>query len=685
MKKIVLSLLFITSMIMPSQAGETSRIELVRSLLQNKTMSTKAFSDSLSVHKFFNREKLLTSAEYAIIDQEIRNRFQNLTTYDDIFWLYGIQSTAYGQTGEIGKLILLTTNNLNQAQSRRDTAVIIFCLYSYFQNYSSAGMPERALEYASKCYNLKVQFAKTELDRIDAAGQYAWPLATLGYQMGNNTHLDSSLVLLKRVLEYAINQDNSKTLSADEKQKIFLTVSPGDKFKIYQMTLMRRQKYNEIIESTKDLLSKPQSHKWVFNFFDIYSKTGLAYAYLNKRDSAFFYLDKDEIFFDETNDYRVYYPKKKKYIEFYQFRERVKAFLLFKDYKAAAELCDLGVYAEGRFKGKNFYRSTVDMAANVYLEAGQLNKALDCFKMAKQFADSSAKEGDQILNEALETSTKIQIDATEEAANLVLANAMMQSNKELEQKNLILICSGLGILMSLIFFVVLYQRFKTIKIQQRVIEEEKKRSDELLLNILPPEVSEELKAKGSADAKLIDEVTALFTDFKGFTILAEKLSPKELVKEINECFSAFDNIMHKHGVEKIKTIGDAYMAAGGLPTPNKTHAEDVVNAAIEIQDFMHRHKAEREAEGKLFFEIRIGIHTGPVVAGIVGIRKFAYDIWGDTVNTASHMESSGEVGKINISGSTYELVKDKFTCTHRGKIRAKGKGEIDMFFVDKKV
>lgn len=225
--------------------------------------------------------------------------------------------------------------------------------------------------------------------------------------------------------------------------------------------------------------------------------------------------------------------------------------------------------------------------------------------------------------------------------------------------------------------------FAGVFLKQRMrISKEKKRSDELLLNILPEEVAEELKEKGSADAQQIDEVTVLFTDFKGFTQLSEKLTPKELVAEINECFSAFDHIMQKHGVEKIKTIGDAYMAAGGLPTPNKTHPIDVVKAALDIQKFMLELKEKKQAEGKLFFEIRIGVHTGPVVAGIVGVKKFAYDIWGDTVNTASRMESSGEVGKVNISGATYELVKNKYQCNHRGKITAKGKGEIDMYFVE---
>lgn len=247
--------------------------------------------------------------------------------------------------------------------------------------------------------------------------------------------------------------------------------------------------------------------------------------------------------------------------------------------------------------------------------------------------------------------------------------------EELQKQKLIRNTVGGGLAVVILFSVVVFR-------QRNKISKEKKTSDDLLLNILPAEVAEELKVKGSADAKLLDEVTVLFTDFKGFTQLSEKLSPKELVAEINECFSAFDRIMQKHGVEKIKTIGDAYMAAGGLPTSNTTHANDVVKAALDIQQFMLEHRAKKESVGKLFFEIRIGIHTGPVVAGIVGVKKFAYDIWGDTVNTASRIESSGEAGKVNISATTYELVKDNYTCLHRGKIQVKGKGEIDMYFVE---
>jgi class 3 adenylate cyclase len=218
--------------------------------------------------------------------------------------------------------------------------------------------------------------------------------------------------------------------------------------------------------------------------------------------------------------------------------------------------------------------------------------------------------------------------------------------------------------------------------ENKIITKDKQQYEELLLNILPFEVAQELKEKGKSEAKMFDHVTVMFTDFKDFTKIGEQMSAGQLVKEIDYCFSSFDKIIQKFGIEKIKTMGDSYMCAGGLPAINKTHATDVIHAAIEIRDFVLKHQKEREAKGETPFEIRIGINTGPVVAGIVGIRKFAYDIWGDTVNIASRMESGGEPGRINISGSTYEQVKDKFACTYRGKIEAKNKGEIDMYFVD---
>ncbi|MBK9107644.1 MAG: hypothetical protein IPM92_04490 [Saprospiraceae bacterium] len=218
-------------------------------------------------------------------------------------------------------------------------------------------------------------------------------------------------------------------------------------------------------------------------------------------------------------------------------------------------------------------------------------------------------------------------------------------------------------------------------VQRNRIKKEKLRTDELLLNILPSEVADELKEKGSAEARQYEDVTVMFTDFKDFTKISENLTPKQLVADIHSYFEAFDKIISKYTIEKIKTIGDSYMCAGGLPVANNTHALDVVRAAWDLQEYMNQCKKD----GKDLYDIRIGIHTGPVVAGIVGVMKFAYDIWGDTVNTASRLETAGEAGKINISGSTYEMVKDHFRCTYRGKVEAKHKGLIDMYFVDGKI
>jgi len=269
-------------------------------------------------------------------------------------------------------------------------------------------------------------------------------------------------------------------------------------------------------------------------------------------------------------------------------------------------------------------------------------------------------------------------------AKLEKKNSLARAEIE-RQKNIRKVISGFAVLILLMAFLV-YRNLRNQKKSNKIITEanrtiliEKQRSEELLLNILPSEIAEELKTSGKSEARFYNEVSILFTDFVNFTQTSEKLSPEQLVAELHECFSAFDEIIGRNGLEKIKTIGDAYMAVCGLPEPSPDHAQRTVQAAIEIRDFI----SERKKHEKVF-EIRLGINSGQVVAGIVGVRKFAYDIWGDAVNTASRMESSGETAKVNISQSTYDLVKNDFLCTYRGKINAKNKGEIDMYFVEEK-
>ncbi|MBL7984861.1 MAG: tetratricopeptide repeat protein, partial [Flavobacteriales bacterium] len=323
-------------------------------------------------------------------------------------------------------------------------------------------------------------------------------------------------------------------------------------------------------------------------------------------------------------------------------------------------------------------RDAAELLAKVYRKQGRFEQAFEAHLLFTQLRDS-------LVNEENERAV-IGFDLRRNYERQALTDSLQHASeaalqvKEIQKQKVIRNGFVGGFALVALFAVVFF-------LQRNRISKEKARSEELLLNILPEEVAEELKAKGEAQAVQIDQVTVLFTDFKGFTSLSENLTPRELVRDLNECFSAFDRITTKHGIEKIKTIGDAYMAAGGLPVANTTHAVDTINAALEMRDFIAEGKARKIAAGKPFFEIRIGVHTGPVVAGIVGVKKFQYDIWGDTVNTASRMESSGEAGQVNISEATYALVGEQagrlFEFIQRGKVLAKGKGEMEMFFVER--
>jgi class 3 adenylate cyclase len=266
--------------------------------------------------------------------------------------------------------------------------------------------------------------------------------------------------------------------------------------------------------------------------------------------------------------------------------------------------------------------------------------------------------------------------------------AIQNAELEKEQGRYLVYLLGLVSIFVLLLALMMYLRFlakkkssQLLEKQNKIIEQERQRSDELLYNIMPVEVAQELKEKGSATAQQFPEATVLFTDFKNFTTIAERLTPEALVKELNNCFKAFDHIISHHsGIEKIKTIGDAYLCASGL-VKHKTIPSEIVKAALEMQEFLDDHKQERMRQGLPYFEARIGIHTGPVVAGVVGFKKFAYDIWGDTVNIAARMEEQCEPGQVNISETTYSLVKYNFECQSRGRIPVKNKGMMEMYYV----
>ena len=325
--------------------------------------------------------------------------------------------------------------------------------------------------------------------------------------------------------------------------------------------------------------------------------------------------------------------------------------------------------------------SSLKGMAAIYEDMGMKQKALSYTALKDSIMTD---ERDKAMGKVRD----FQNEKTQNEIELLTKDSQIQKLTVKRQKIIRNSILSVGILISMLALGLLH-RYRYVRRTRNelsaknvLINQEKDRSDELLLNILPAETAEELKTHGRSDARHFEMVTVMFTDFKGFTQLAEKLTPQQLVDEIDYCFRQFDNIITNHNIEKIKTIGDAYMCAAGLPVTTDSHAVDMVKAALDIQVFMQKLGNERKSEGRPLFEVRIGIHSGPVIAGIVGTKKFQYDIWGDTVNIAARMESSGEAGKINISQCTYDRIKDKFECSHRGKIEAKNKGLVDMYFVE---
>ncbi len=348
--------------------------------------------------------------------------------------------------------------------------------------------------------------------------------------------------------------------------------------------------------------------------------------------------------------------------------------------------------------------------ADIYLEKGEWQTAIDYSKrsltlakkygLKEQISDANKKIAElyEQAGDSVQSYKYYKAHITYRDSLLNVKNvqqmADLRTNYEVSQKQIevdlleqrrknqrnIAIATAIALFLLGILAFMLYRRNKFIKKTKKIIEEERDRSDTLLLNILPEETAAELKQSGAVKAKKYDSVTVLFTDFKGFTSYSEKLSPEALVETVSFYFSRFDKIVEKHGLEKIKTIGDAYMCAGGLHGNTEDHAERMILAAIEIAAFVQETKKDVAAI-EHSFDIRIGINTGPVVAGVVGTKKFAYDIWGDTVNVASRMETMSEPGKINIAENTFALVKDIFDCEYRGEIAVKNRGSMKMYFV----
>jgi len=283
----------------------------------------------------------------------------------------------------------------------------------------------------------------------------------------------------------------------------------------------------------------------------------------------------------------------------------------------------------------------------------------------------------------LDSMIKAQLERDVQTQKAISAEIDAERQKSESARNFLIMVSALILVIAGLFFLLFRSKLRTaneLSQKNKIIEDEQKRSDELLLNILPPAIAQELRTKKKVAAQKYDDATVMFIDFTGFTQVSERLSPEQLVAELDYCFTSFDRIISQYRIEKIKTVGDAYICASGLSDKNASPT-DMVKAALQIQDFLLGLKAERMNQSLPCFEARIGIHTGPVVAGVVGEKKFAYDIWGDTVNTAARMEEACTPGRVNVSEDTYWKAKYEFEWQPRGKVAAKNKGLMDMYYV----
>jgi len=464
----------------------------------------------------------------------------------------------------------------------------------------------------------------------------------------------------------------------------------------YEKGIQSLRKINDSIKIASSLL----------NLGDLYIGNGLL-------DSALIYTSESLLIFNNLN-YRlgiayglgnigmIYAGQGKDKLAEENIQEAIEILVELKDYYPVSVyltyMSDIYLRKNDYNKALNYAQRSLDLAQKYSLKEQISDANLKLFELHQQKGDFE-ESIDYLQNYYSYRDSVLNIKAVEEMARLRTEFEIEQNQKEADSKialkqtevdlldqqkrnqQLISLASGIGLVLIIVVAIGLYRRNNFVNKAKLLVENEKERSDLLLRNILPEQTAEELKDKGKVQAKRFDSVSVMFTDFIGFTAYSDKLSPEELVDSIDYYYSKFDDIIEKYGLEKIKTVGDAYMCAGGLPFPTKDHPIKMIEAALEIAEFVNESK-KVDPDAMTRFDIRIGINTGPVVAGVVGKKKFAYDIWGDTVNIASRMESNSEPGKVNISDNTYQLVKGQYKCTYRGEIDAKNKGMMKMYFVN---
>ncbi len=634
----VITFLFISVSVL----AQNSKIDSLKSIIETGTKDTVTVSNLISLSQELQGYGLVSeSLEYSKKANEMAT---DLGYKKGLALSLKYMGIAQFQLGNFIEVFENLTESLEYFEAIQDSTGIASILNNLGTVYYSQGSNGKAIDY----YLRSLRIA----EKLDNPLRIATALVNIaGVYADNNQDYDKTMSYYDQAMPYLKQLNNvgiSKSVLLGTGQQYF-------KKGAYQKAL---DKFEEALPITENS----------FYYVENLTLIGQTLLKLGQIEKALEYLDRAHDFATENKQQmeivKVLIEKgdiyrnlnNKKAIDFYEEAEKMA-----KELKLNYELADI-------YQG----------ISEAHVNQGD-------FKKGYLYQSKFLSQKDSLFN--LDTDDKIRglqfdfdLQKKEDEIGLLEKEAQIQELTKKRQKNVIWV-TGIFLFLLVLLAISLFRRYKFTKETNLIIEKEKDRSESLLLNILPEETAQELKEFGKVKAKRFDSVTVLFTDFVGFTAYAKNLEPEELVSSVDYYFSKFDEIMEKYDIEKIKTIGDAYMCVSGLPEPGENDVLRAVHAAFEIIEFIEASKKSNNSQ-LTKFDIRIGINTGPIVAGIVGTKKFAYDIWGDTVNVASRMESKSVAGRINVSESTYELIKDHYDCEFRGEIDVKNKGMMKMFFVN---
>ena len=641
----------------------------VNGLYKRNDVALKYYNENLKYYhqnKKFDRRIILNTYQGIFANNFIKNdltdSYKSLNTYIDFTkknypeYLYQAYRTAgafYMNSIDYQKSLEYFNKALDEADKRKNKSQIADAKTFIGYNYSKLNnnvLAKKNLKESEEYYTS--QNMKQNLPMV---------YFTLSDIYEREKDFEQAEFYINKTVELSGEKDPMYNQYKNVKGTVLMKKLMLDSLDLKKNPEKRKELQNLIDNQLASLKNYEESKTFVHPevFIQNYKILQRAYAFLDDYEKSYFYLNKYSDKREKTYDLE----KMKDFSNTqsnYELREQ-KAKIEFQEQSKRLQL-----QKEIELKALKFEYDKKQAAAKTEAERKRL--MLEENLKRKEIQIKFDEEQKAIT---LKYNQEKQLAKINQEKKDAVAKAELESSKS--EKNMWAIGAGLSLLLLGFAGFSYFQKQK----DNKKIAEEKQKSDDLLLNILPHEVAEELKEKGKTSAKHYDEVSVLFTDFVSFTANSEKLGVQEVLNELNICFTEFDRIMEKNGLEKIKTIGDAYLAVSGLPVSNEQHAKNAVNAGLEILEFIEK----RKKQSPNTLDIRIGVHSGPVIAGIVGVKKFAYDIWGDTVNTAARMEQNSAKGKLNISGSTYDLVKEKFTCEYRGKIETKGKGALDMYFV----